>query len=30
MGNAGPKARAVADVVVASNDEDGWAEAVER
>lgn len=30
MGNAGSKARAAADVVVSSNDEDGVAEAVRR
>jgi hydroxymethylpyrimidine pyrophosphatase-like HAD family hydrolase len=30
MANAGPKLKAVADVVVASNDEDGVAEAIER
>lgn len=30
MGNAGPKARAAADVVVATNDEDGVAEAISK
>lgn len=30
MGNAGAKARAAAQVVVSSNEEDGVAEAIER
>jgi hydroxymethylpyrimidine pyrophosphatase-like HAD family hydrolase len=30
MANAGPGLKAIADVVVASNDEDGVAEAIER
>lgn len=30
MGNAGPKARAVANAVVGSNDEDGVAEAITK
>lgn len=30
MGNAGPKVKAAADVIVASNDEDGVAEAIHR
>ena len=30
MGNAGPKVKAIADAVVASNDNDGVAEAIRR
>ena len=30
MGNAGPKLKAVADVVVATNDQDGVAEAIQK
>jgi hydroxymethylpyrimidine pyrophosphatase-like HAD family hydrolase len=30
MGNAGPRVKAAADVVVASNDEGGVAEAIEK